>query len=579
MTLPVHPLVRLKVIALASMSLLAVGQVYAETVPDAGSLLREIERQQVRPIPKAVPKSDVKKEQGAPKAEASILVKEFRFEGNERISTNDLQSHYSKYLNQTLTFSELQNIAAEIALIYSSKGLVAQGQLPRQDVTNGVVTIRIVEARFGGSVFDEEQKKQLTLVQPDVIARIVQEGQIAGQLVNTVNLDRALLIADDLPGVVVQGGLMPGEREGETLVLIQAKDERQFSADLSVDNQGSRSTGAFKKSANLSMASPAGVGDLVSVSLLNSQGTDYGRVSYSLPLDASGLRAGINASHMRYEVITPESQSTKPKGVSDVFGFDIQYPLIRSASRNLYVNSAYDIKHFKNERIATSSYETQSAYRLNVLSLGLSGNQYDGYLGGGYLSGSVNVGFGAVNLEGSPNQSDDASSVRTSGEFSRLRWNVSRQQNLLEDFSFLLTFSGQMASKNLDSSEKFYLGGVSGIRAYPSSEGAGSEGQMINVEFRQRLPENLMLSAFYDWGRVKQYVDNVKPSGTVNSDINSYNLSGYGLSLSWLGPYQANIKATWARRIGRNPYPTASGNDQDGSFKRDRYWLSASIPF
>ena len=75
------------------------------------------------------------------------------------------------------------------------------------------------------------------------------------------------------------------------------------------------------------------------------------------------------------------------------------------------------------------------------------------------------------------------------------------------------------------------------------SGAAGSEGQMINIEIRQQLPEKLMVAAFYDWGRV---------SKTTITNLDSYNLSGYGLSVSWVGPYQTNIKAIWARRIGNN---------------------------
>ncbi len=557
------------------------GNLRAQTSPDAGSLLRDIEKNQSQVIPKAVPKPDVKKEAKAPQAEAKLLVKGFKFLGNQKISTEELQAIFSKYINQTLTVSELQNIAAEISLIYSDRGFVAQGQLPKQDVTDGVVTIQILEAKFGGSVFDEEQKKLLKSVQPELIQKIIGERLIVGEAININDLDRALLIADDLPGVAVQGSLMAGEKEGQTLVLIRAADEPHFYGDASLDNHGSRSTGAFKKSANLTFVSPSNDGDQLTLSALNTQGTDYGRLAYSFPVGFDGLRLGMNASHMQYKVVTPESQSTRPKGSSQVIGVDTQYPLVRTKSQNLYLQTAYDLKYFKNEAIQTSIHETTSDYRLNVLSIGLSGNQYDGFFGGGLISGSLNFGMGAVDLSGSTasNQTGDASGAKTSGAYTRLRWSVSRQQNLIDDLSLSAALSGQKANKNLDSSEKFYLGGVSGVRAYPNSEGAGSEGQMLNLELRQRLPENFSVSAFYDWGRIEQYDNNAKADGTPNSTLNKYNLSGYGFALNWNGPRQLNVKTIWARRIGNNPYPTASGNDQDGSYKRDRYWLSANIPF
>jgi hypothetical protein len=41
----------------------------------------------------------------------------------------------------------------------------------------------------------------------------------------------------------------------------------------------------------------------------------------------------------------------------------------------------------------------------------------------------------------------------------------------------------------------------------------------------------------------------------------------------------ASIKATVARRIGNNPNPTTTGNDQDGSMVKNRIWLNAAVPF
>jgi len=110
-----------------------------------------------------------------------------------------------------------------------------------------------------------------------------------------------------------------------------------------------------------------GYGDLVSVSGLSTQGSTYGRLAYSLPIGYDGLRVGANASYMRYELITEETQSTKPRGDSKVVGLDAQYPIIRSQITNLYVNAAYDLKLFKNEYLGTTGYETSSDYQLQVL--------------------------------------------------------------------------------------------------------------------------------------------------------------------------------------------------------------------
>ena len=103
----------------------------------------------------------------------------------------------------------------------------------------------------------------------------------------------------------------------------------------------------------------------------------------------------------------------------------------------------------------------------------------------------------------------------------------------------------KVASKNLDSAEKFYLGGASGVRAYPSSEGGGAEGQLASLELRARLPQNFALSAFYDWGHVTVNRNN---GFTGASALNAYTLQGAGLTAAWFASFGLNLKATWARR-------------------------------
>ena len=136
--------------------------------------------------------------------------------------------------------------------------------------------------------------------------------------------------------------------------------------------------------------------------------------------------------------------------------------------------------------------------------------------------------------------------------------------------------TGQAASKNLDSAEKFYLGGASGVRAYPTSEAGGAAGQMLNLELLTRLPSQFSLIGFYDWGQVTTNINN---SFAGAAAPNRHALKGAGLSLAWAGPQGIYLKATWARRLGGNPNPTATGRDQDGSLTHNRFWLMASLAF
>jgi hemolysin activation/secretion protein len=157
-----------------------------------------------------------------------------------------------------------------------------------------------------------------------------------------------------------------------------------------------------------------------------------------------------------------------------------------------------------------------------------------------------------------------------------LRANYALSQTVSDTLSFYGQVQGQVANKNLDSSERFFLGGPLGVRAYPGSEGGGTQGAMVNLEIRQRLPEGFQVIAFYDHGRVQ--VEKTS-TATTSEAPNTYSLRGSGLGVIWNGPQKMVIKALWSRRLGSNPNPASTGMDQDGTRKMDRFWLSASLSF
>ena len=170
---------------------------------------------------------------------------------------------------------------------------------------------------------------------------------------------------------------------------------------------------------------------------------------------------------------------------------------------------------------------------------------------------------------GELNSSEDSS---LGGAFAKLNYNFSRQQQIAESVSFFASIYGQVSTTNLDSSEKFYLGGVNGVRAYPANEAGGTDGQILNLEIRKRLPNNFGLAAFYDLGHVQTGQNN----GLVPDSIT---LKGIGASVSWQANFGLALKASWSRRLGNNPNSTSTGSDQDGSLHKDRFWLSVSMPF
>jgi len=545
----------------------------AGSPPTAGSLQQQIEREQLSPAPRPQIQPAGKPQSASPLVGQTMVVRAFRFKGNTLISSEELSQALASLLNQPIDFSRLQSSAVVVADLYRDKGWVVQTLVPAQDISDGEVTVEIIEAVFGQSRVTGTPG---THVATEVVMSIFERQQQSGQFLNMNAVDRALLLADDLPGITVSGNLAPGQQSAQTDLFLTLSDEPLLAGTASIDNTGAVSTGANRANLALSVNSPMGRGDYLSVSAMNAQGTNYSRTAYSVPLGSDGWRMGINASHLGYVLISEAYSRLDAKGSSTTKGLELSYPLVRSRSFNLSTSLTADKKEYFN----VSGGSTTSEYTNIPLTWSLNASGFDGLGGGGANAFSLFVTDGRINLDGSPTEATDASTSKTAGGYSKVRYAMSRQQQIDAGTSLYVALNGQWANKNLDSSEKFYLGGSSGVRAYPSSEGGGTLGHMLNVELRWQLPEGFNLVGFYDFGAITQ--------NTINdfagaSAMNSYGLQGLGVSLAWRPGIGLNLQASYARRIGENPNAITTevnqGADQDGTFNRDRLWITASLAF
>jgi len=545
----------------------------AGSAPDAGSLQQQIEREQQSPTLRPQLQPATKGQTAAPPVGQTMVVRAFKFKGNTLLSSEELSQALVPLLDQPIDFSRVQSSAVVVADLYRDKGWVVQTLVPAQDISNGEVTIDIVEAVFGQVQFTGTPA---TRVAPEALLSIFERPQQSGEFLNMNAVDRALLLADDLPGVTVSGNLAPGQQSTQTDLFLTVSDEPLLSGSASIDNTGAVSTGANRANLGFNVNSPLGFGDYLSASAMNAQGTNYLRMAYSVPLGSDGWRLGVNASRMEYVLISEAYTRLNASGNSVTNGFELSYPWVRSRSFNLSTSLTADKKEYFN----VSGGATTSEYNNIPLTLSMNASGFDALGGGGANALSLSLTGGRLNLDGSPTEASDASTTKTAGGYSKVRYALSRQQQLDPGTTLYVALSGQWARKNLDSSEKFYLGGSSGVRAYPSSEGGGTQGHMLNVELRWQLPEGFNLVGFYDYGAITQNAIN---DFTGASALNSYGLQGLGMSLAWRAGLGLNLQATYSRRIGDNPNAITTevnqGADQDGTFHRDRLWITASIAF
>ena len=507
------------------------------------------------------------KSSAAPGNDARISVSEVRITGNTVFSEVQLQALIAPELaagggadgtvGRQFSFAELQALAERITAYYRDQGyLLARAYLPAQEVRDGRLEITVLEGRVSRINWSNESRHADATLEGRL-----DEIPVDAPLYNPT-LERGLLLLGDLPGSEVQATVRPGVSIGTSELDIALKDRKgMFAGNVSVDNEGNPYSGEYRLGAGLTLNSPLRLGDAFNVNLLGG-GRDYqyGRLAWQVPLGQRGLAVGLAGSSMKYR-LQQEFAPLDAHGTAQIGSVYALYPLQRSRFSNVGAQLAFDYKKLDDRVDAFSSVVNRT---LGVWQTGLSGSRYDGLGGGGLNTWSLSAVAGNLSLDPAA-QAIDAATVRTEGSYSKGMMQFSRLQRLADDWNLYAQIGGQVARKNLDSSEKYALGGSSAVRAYPQGESPVDDGWLGTIELRYSPAPNWQASVFNDAAQGKLQ------HAPVKSTDNQRRLSGAGLGVSYAEAGGLSVQATLAWRTGE--VPTA---DSDRS---PRGWLRILHPF
>lgn len=571
-------------VALASSG--AAPLVLAQSVPDAGQLLNEhqqtlpSEPRSTEPPPAFELPSDTRRP-----ADSGLRVqlKEIRFSGDTELAeAENLQELVKPVLGKTLDHAGLQQLVDSLTRYLRGRGYVlARAYLPRQDLTEGKLEIALVKGRLQSGASRIELNGN-TRSSHDRLQGIADAALPEGKVLQVEDLERALLLINDQPGVSAQSALERGNEPGTSRLLISAKQDALVNGGVSADNYGNRSTGTARANAQISVNDPLGIGDQLSIGLSKSTGSDIIGGSYSVPLTASGLRLNVGGSYLRYEVDQEQFRSLDLRGTARSGSLGLSYPLIRSRLQNLNLSATYEYKALEDRGLGTNLRDRE----LNNFIVAMSGNRFDSFAGGGVTDAMLALTLGDLDLSGNrDDQFADSVSAKSDGSFQKLNLRVSRLQSLgaASPWTLFGGVSAQWAGDNLDSSEKFLLGGPAGVRAYPVGEASADHGWLATLELRRNidlgLPSvTLQGLGFLDTGRV-WLNENPWPGSLNNADeTNRYDLHAVGLGANlWAGDFSFRTAA--ARTLGDNPGRGQSGLDADGRASDWRAWIQVAYAF
>ena len=536
----------------------------AQQAPDAGRQLQQIP---TPPIPQK-PAPEIRIERSVTAVDTGpigtkIRVKSLQIAGQTVFTENELITAAGFVTGDEMSLPELRGLVSRISDYYHKRGyFLAQAYLPAQDINDGAVTIAVIEGRYGRI----DLRNRTNLV--DDVARGVLTGLDSGDVVATEPLERRLLLLSDIPGVAVRSTLSPGTATGTSDLIVDLDPGRRVTGSVEADNAGNRYTGAYRLGGTVYLNNPTGHGDVASLRLLASDGgLIYGRASYQSLVGVATL--GVAYAHIDYE-LGREFDSLDADGTADIVSLYGSYPLVRSRDTNLTALAAAEWRAFE-DKVGLTSTETDK--EVKALTAGFSGDHRDGLGGGGATVYSLSGTFGDLDRQTPADRAADRATARSNGSYGKLQASLARLQTVSGPLSLYAAIRGQIASKNLDSSEQMSLGGAYGVRAYPEGEAYGDEGYLASLEARLALPSlsadmpgRVQLFGFVDAGAVR-FAKNPWFAGSNRAER-----SGYGAGLSWTGDNDFIVKASYARKLG--DAEATSAPDRGG-----RFWIQLAKIF
>ncbi len=528
--------------------------VFAQQLPSAGSQMQQIPPapMPLKMAPKVVLAPAATAATAADTTAVKIVVKRLNVAGSQAYSEAELLAVTGFSAGSELSLADLRAMAARIAAFYHSKGyFMAQAYLPAQDIKDGAVTIAVLDGRYGKVTLRNQSNVS------DALANRLLDGLNTGDAVTVDPLENSLLLLSDLPGVQVKSTLVPGASVGASDLIVDLTPGQRVSGSVDADNAGNRYTGAARIGATVNLNDPTGHGDVATLRVLTSgSGLNYARIAYQTRVGKA--TAGVAYSELRYKLqkeFAPLGANGSAK-IASVYG---SYPLVRSRNTNLYAQLNFDAKRFHDRVDSTSSVGDKTA---RVLIGSLVGDHRDTLGGGGLNNFALTWASGEIDLQTPSLRAADAASACSNGRYNKLGLSAARLQSVTDSLSLYGAVSGQLASKNLDVSEKMELGGMYGVRAYPEGEAYADQGYVLNLEARMAVAPQLQLIGFVDHGSV------TTNKHAWTSGPNRRTLSAAGIGLSWADSNNFAVKAYYAHKLGNEK--ALSAPDSAG-----RFWIQA----
>ncbi len=517
---------------------------------DVEKATREVDRpmrkeleEKLRTLPQKIP--EVKKEEEKVVEGPKFFVKKIKLVGCESFSPEEFKPVIEKYENREVSLAELKILAKEIEAEYLKRGVIAACFVPPQDVKEGVVILRVVEAKMGKLEIQDHKYFRKD--------RITYYWKVPpGEILHYDKLSRSLQFINKNPDREAKATLRAGKKPQTTDVLLDVETHFPVHLISSFDKEGTVFTGKERIGWGIRDNNFLGLDDTLLCGY--TFGSDFSGIYayHTVPVSSFGTSLLYGYSYSKsfpkkeYE---PYGIDSRAKNTS----FFVYQDIFKKDKYLGEVHLGLDIK----DKTTKTNSGTFNRDRLRILRLG-SNFTYKGSGSITYIKPEVSQG---LNLFGA-RRKNPFSSRGAKNTFSKFNLDIQYKRILPLNLQISLKFRSQVSSTKLAPQEEFSLGGIDSVRGYPSGDYLADDAVQTNLELLipaffipekvkipyagRSLKEDVTALIFFDagWGRRRF------PNQTEKK---SHNLRSVGAGLRIRLFDQVLLRLEWGFPIGDKP--------------------------
>ena len=513
-------------ILLVVFEVLASGAVSAQ-VSNPGLIQNEIDRQRERiEQQQQVPKQQGPSVIGPQRAPAvkisgggqTFVLRKVIFDSSKFITPEELQAVATKYVGKRVDIAALQNLVADVNLIYAQRGIVtAIATLPPQTADKGVVKVKLTEGRLQKtSVAGNRQTSNWYIrnsIEPPV-----------GEVLDVPKLNRDVVRFNRTNDVQLRALLQPGTDFGLTDLQLAVTEPPVNTLQLFFDNQGVQTTGKNEGGIYFKRHGLFGIDDRLTFYGVKSQGNLNGNVAFNMPFNPWGGRLGASYTRGKIKIVQGQFSTLDVTGTSSQTALNIAQPIWATDAWLVQANGAYAYGNSESDFSAVAVSKDYYAKETGGVSINASGADYSVM-----LSPALN----SINWHDQILGGERSFNTFTGSSNATLR--------LPAQFSAVFLGSWQYTSEELlPGDQLFSVGGPTTVRGYPTNAAAGDSGYYFNLELHRNMSDlikGLDIFAFTD-------------SGAAFSTFPSVTqLDSAGAGLSWTPhdsfTFEASVGVPW----------------------------------